>query len=75
MLLLKVGPPASAEFPTITADMAPEEVLRIMNGRLSMVESKFQAQDAINEGVRAALAQDRNTQDRCTANSFTETTA
>lgn len=64
LLLLRVGPPPTAEFPAITSDMAPEEVLRIMHGRIQMVESKLQAHDAFNEGIREALARDRNSQDR-----------
>ena len=44
--------------------MAPEEVLRIIHGRLQLIEGKFQSQEVVNESLRAALVADRNTQDR-----------
>jgi hypothetical protein len=54
----------SAEFPTITRDMAPDKVLSIMNSRINSLESQMKIQLVTNQMLKSSLTEDTKIQDR-----------
>jgi len=62
-LMTKISSPVT-EFPPITKDMAPADVLQVMNARLKSLEGKMMAQEMTNQALKKALTADRQTQDK-----------